>query len=658
MAATILTRAFQLLLIVGLFCSTTHSEIVRTHRRRHAVTNLRHVHSHIRRQGSNTGIYPVLGVLGLGLNNTAPRLEIRELQRNQDLFNLYLLGLQHWQETNQDDKFSYFQVAGIHGRPFIPWDDVPGRPQPSQGYKEGYCHHSSNLFPTWHRPFLALVEERIYFHAREVVAGFPEGGLKSRMVAALPALRLPFWDAAAVPPIGTGSYPWSVQRSTIEVELPDGTGSIKKTIPNPLYSYSFHPLPAKDLFGKLPWTHWQTTVRYPTDRYANAHSQDSKIASELDLNLVNLRQRTYQMFAMQRDYHNISNNMVTNGGVLDSLESVHDTIHNTVGSSGPGHMTNAAYSAFDPVFWLLHTNIDRMTAIWQALNPDSWVTNHSNPMATFTSDAGAYADEDTPLHPFHRNHAGDFWTSASVRDHTIFGYTYPELLGLSDHDTLVRRINQLYGEGATSQFSWKLGDPIPRPASGVGYTLNERGSISMSSPQTGKYHYQYFANIKVQKSGSEGGYKIFVFVGPTSAATTGSTYDATVWMRDPSFVGFTGFQTTNSHGDGYTGDPNAVGDANGVVAMTIALENLLRTGELTSFDEEAVGEYLHENMSWRITTADHRIIAPEDTPGFQIDVSYAKIKPPTPDSFPEMQGGGYKQLLRATSGKSGGAQGD
>jgi tyrosinase len=311
------------------------------------------------------------------------------------------------------------------------------------------------------------------------------------------------------------------------------------------------------------------------------------------------------MMAMQKDYHNISNNMVSIGGVLDSLESVHDTIHNTVGSSGPGHMTNAAYSAFDPVFWLLHANIDRMTVIWQTLNPDSWVTNHSNPTATFTSDAGAYADENTPLHPFHRNLAGDFWTSASVRDHTIFGYTYPDLIGLSEDDTLVRRVNQLYGDSATSQFSWKLGDPIPSTP-GNGYTYNNRRSITVSSPQTGKYQYQYFANIKVRKSGSEGGYKIFVFVGPMSMATTGSTYDSTAWMRDPSFVGFTGFQSTNSHGDGYAGDPNEKGDAHGVVAMTKALENLLRTGQLASLDEDTVGQYLHDNMSWRITTVCRR----------------------------------------------------
>jgi tyrosinase len=410
------------------------------------------------------------------------------------------------------------------------------------------------------------------------------------------------------------------------------------------------------------------TLRYPTSKWADAQSQDSKIASQLDLNLGNLRQRTYQMLALQKDYQSISNNMESLGGVLDSLESVHDTIHNTVGSSGPGHMTNAAYSAFDPVFWLLHANIDRMTAIWQALNSESWVTNHSNPTATFTTEAGAYADENTPLHPFHRNRAGDFWTSASVRDHTVFGYTYPDLVGLSADDTLVMRVNRLYGNNATSQFTWKLGDPVPSTSSGKGYVYDRR-SIQVSSPQANApYQYQYFANIKVRRSGLESGYKIFVFLGPTDAATAGSTYDPTQWMRNGNFVGFTGFQAM-----GYAGDPISTvpGDANGVVALTNALEDRFNRHELLGFDEDTVAQYLHQNMSWRITTvchlvallafetnidvqADHQIVAPEDTPGFEIEVSYAKMKAATADSFPEIHGGGFQHLVGATSGRVGG----
>jgi hypothetical protein len=102
--------------------------------------------------------------------------------------------------------------------------------------------------------------------SKDVVAEFPDGSFKARMTAALPLLRIPYWDAAAVPPIGTGSYPCkctvsllcspgsrlnaagTVQRKTIEVELPNGKGSVRRTIPNPLFSYTFQPTPGKALF--------------------------------------------------------------------------------------------------------------------------------------------------------------------------------------------------------------------------------------------------------------------------------------------------------------------------------------------------------------------------------------------------------------------------
>lgn len=44
--------------------------------------------------------------------------------------------------------------SGIHGRPFQSWDDVNGSGNPNTGY----CTHGSVLFPTWHRPYLAVYE--------------------------------------------------------------------------------------------------------------------------------------------------------------------------------------------------------------------------------------------------------------------------------------------------------------------------------------------------------------------------------------------------------------------------------------------------------------------------------------------------------------------
>lgn len=50
------------------------------------------------------------------------------------------------------------------------------------------------------------------------------------------------------------------------------------------------------------------------------------------------------------------------------------------------------------------------------------VGSHGN---VFIQD-GEIIDGDTPLLPF-RKDSGDFWTSNDCRDHTVLGYTYPEL---------------------------------------------------------------------------------------------------------------------------------------------------------------------------------------------------------------------------------------
>jgi hypothetical protein len=87
------------------------------------------------------------------------RKEIRDLSEAE----LYLLreGLAKFQ--NAEEKThpkSWFQIAGIHGLPyqmwpFKDWDDIPRADEDGFG---GFCTHSSILFLTWHRPYLALFE--------------------------------------------------------------------------------------------------------------------------------------------------------------------------------------------------------------------------------------------------------------------------------------------------------------------------------------------------------------------------------------------------------------------------------------------------------------------------------------------------------------------
>lgn len=215
---------------------------------------------HERRQSSN-GTFVVTGVAGAGVH---PRLELRAMQDDADLWNLYILGLRRFYDTDQDDKLSFYQISGknhvlqdvtwigsdhsigIHGRPYGDWDGVP----PAEDTDSpGYCLHVSNLFLTWHRPYLALYEQLIYEHVIDAANSFPAGAVRRRYLAAAGRFRVPYWDWAAVPPNGESVWPTVVTTPTIGVTLPNGTANIS----NPLYAYNFHPNLLEDQVIDMFW---------------------------------------------------------------------------------------------------------------------------------------------------------------------------------------------------------------------------------------------------------------------------------------------------------------------------------------------------------------------------------------------------------------------
>lgn len=75
-----------------------------------------------------------------------------------------------------------------------------------------------------------------------------------------------------------------------------------------------------------------------------------------------------------------------------------------------------------------HSNIDRIWAIWQALNPDKWFTEGR--VGVFdqkTIGLPEVITNKTPLRPFHKDQHGATWISDEVRDLSQLGYSYPEL---------------------------------------------------------------------------------------------------------------------------------------------------------------------------------------------------------------------------------------
>jgi tyrosinase len=58
-------------------------------------------------------------------------------------------------------------------------------------------------------------------------------------------------------------------------------------------------------------------------------------------------------------------------------------------------MTYLDYSAYDPIFWLHHMMVDRAFALWQAVNPDSYVVPTSTLQDSYTITHGQILDGDT-----------------------------------------------------------------------------------------------------------------------------------------------------------------------------------------------------------------------------------------------------------------------
>ena len=117
---------------------------------------------------------------------------------------------------------SFFQLGGIHGWPYVPYGYTSSGEPGGPGGLVGYCWHGSQLFPTWHRPYVALLEQvwgRLSCHQhlgnwsllspqakrthrlmQELckciinIADQYTGAHRTGYVAAASTFRLPYWD--------------------------------------------------------------------------------------------------------------------------------------------------------------------------------------------------------------------------------------------------------------------------------------------------------------------------------------------------------------------------------------------------------------------------------------------------------------------------------
>ncbi|KAF3172813.1 hypothetical protein TWF225_004464 [Orbilia oligospora] len=435
-----------------------------------------------------------------GANNTCyNRLKIDVLQRTDpDQFNMLLLAWQKIQTSPDSDPFSHYQLSGIHGAPFIPWQMGPG----SYDYSRGYCTHGSALFTTWHRPYLLALEQALFHAAHAIANQFAPAAIRTQYLNAAGRVRLPYWDWSD--PVTQSYLPPITMQQTVTVTRPDGSGNpVSASISNPIFAYNFLSSSSISVFG-APWNSRLSTRRYPD---ASWNDRSNLASSAMQSGFSTRVTNTYNAF-LSTTYNVFSNR----------VEGVHDSIHGAVG--GGGHMSYVAYSAFDPIFWLHHCNVDRLMAMFQATSPGLFVTPASA-VGTFARPVppNTIDDANTDLFPFRRADGSWYKSSHLNPVSTIWGmrYGYPEVpcsyqtRTPAELDTFTtNQVNTLYGNGRTipgTSREWNVRLLIDQAEIPGGYDIYVYGGTRPQDPYADPYGKGYIGSLSSMSMGSVDQYK-------------------------------------------------------------------------------------------------------------------------------------------------------
>ncbi|QSZ35676.1 hypothetical protein DSL72_006798 [Monilinia vaccinii-corymbosi] len=571
---------------------------------------------------------PTTGVISNGTLQCPPvRMEIRELEKNKELWELYILGLSMMQNMDQTDLRSWYKIFGIHNRPYKPYNGVPPVPGNENA---GYCNHVSELFSSWHRLYMAHYEQILYELIMLIAGMYPPGPVRDKYIELAQCFRCPFWDWAIRPAEGQSVLPSSLMTPNITVNGPRG----EQTIAHPLFSYQFHNLSAMD-YPDAPFNAWTETKRYPTSQNADASSQNHLVAQQLDNNADSIRARLYNLLTNYHDFTAFGNE-ASRQEKADSIESLHNQIHLLTGTGG--HMSVIEYAAPDPIFALHHFMVDRCFALWQVLNPNSYVVPEKASFDTYTIKAGDYIDQYTPLTPFYTPGDNDtFWNSASSIKTESLNYVYPETIpGGNITERVIQAINRLYGSTATERAA--APPTAPQPSSGNapqvatdgvstdGVSTNgastngvstdgaSNNGASTNGPSTNGVYTEWIANIQHEKHALNTSFFVHVFLGDFKDDSKNYTFD-------PNLVG------THCNFAKFSATGHAVEQmVSGTIPLNAALNKCISKGDLESLCKEHVEPYLTKHLTYRITYLDGTPVDISQVPSLKVDVVSSRVQ--------------------------------
>jgi tyrosinase len=457
--------------------------------------------------------------------------------------------------------------------------------------------------------------------------------------AAAALLRLPFWDWAAHP-----ALPTVVQDPGIVINTPTGRSEVE----NPLFDYNFHP--HDGVINGFPTANNNSVVNYPyTVRHWNNETKQNNISAanaELLANAGSLMSSTYQLFADITDYNEFS--CVAPHGFQSAgtnIEVIHGNIHNMVG--GVGHMTWPETSAFDPIFWLHHTQVDRLFAMWQVLNPNSYLEPSANIFGTYYEVPGSIDSVNSSLAPFHADSGTRLYTNNDVRDHARFNYAYPEIpdwaLNASGLANYVRtQINRKYNSASTPQV--KRGAVVKaHPMTG----FEDIGLPEIRSLRVNNANFQWTIKIIVDSHAYNDVFSLDFFMGSPPK-------DPKLWSTAANLVGtHSQFITSSISMTRPNNLPIRV--SRGEVSITHTLAAGVQRGLLADLSPAAAVPVLKDLLTWRARSANGCEIDVDTLDRLSISVGSRTSKPTLVENqFPEY--GPIEWHFAATEGKPGGAQ--
>ncbi|KJZ73459.1 hypothetical protein HIM_07253 [Hirsutella minnesotensis 3608] len=358
--------------------------------------------------------YPITGApIPQGTTGAPLRMNINDLQaQGGPQWDLYIRALSEMQGVDYRDTLSYFQISGIHGKPYIEWNGTGAAAYDNWG---GYCPHGEELFLSWHRPYVLLFEQVLVSHARRIAQTYPTR-YRQQYVRAAETLRSPYWDWAA-----DSRVPASIAPAKVSVNFPNGQNLQKRQINNPLSTYTIPQPVLKGEYGEFDSDNRPHILHCPApDNYpatANANLAGSPY-----------RQWVYDAFTRATNFSDFA----TQSNRIVSLEIIHNSIHWDAACGQQFVMPDL--SGFDPLFMLHHTNIDRLYSYWQALRPQFDIFSGSYAGGSrFTTPSGTIITPQTPLMPFFAR-GGRALTTEAVRSIRNFGYSYAGLEYWSNFD--------------------------------------------------------------------------------------------------------------------------------------------------------------------------------------------------------------------------------